>query len=455
MASISSSNNHLPMSKTRLKPLILRDYLLDDLSSCSSNGFKSFPRRQSSTVRRLLDAEIRRSRIFQNKRRIICGIAFTHAVHKASTTLLSAVKILPLPSSSVKSPSPSTKKGLLSRSFSRSFWKKLSRRELNNVDGEVEDDRELEIKRCKSFAEFLQESLDQPSDRISQVSPTDSKVSGEATLSNAAGGDSGSFGSELFTNSEATQLSSSGESETSNENDAVEDRGVVVMRSGDCVGSRVSDGSSVNDNREECVNEEKEQLSPISILECPFEDDEITPHHSHQNETEEKKLLRKSRRFEGLVRLEPVDLDKRIEQYVQRQRHVYDSHHMVEKEKDQSENQANRLFSRVKSRFIEEPNHLLASHKVDNLLLDYFKENGDNETRDDDKLVKIVEEWVMRTQEEEYMFMSWEVREKREIYVQEMRWGCINGDEIKYVVEELGNGFITFLIDELILDLSL
>lgn len=224
MASISSSDHRLPVSKRRLKPLSLRDYLLDDLSSCSSNGFKSFPRRQSSsTVRCLLGAEIKRSGLFHHSRRLTCGFALTHAVQKASTALLSAIKFLPLPSS-VKSSSPS--KGLFSRSFSRNLWKKHSRRELN-VDGE--SGRKMEIQRWRSFGDFLKESQDQPSHQISCVS-SENSFSGEATLSNAAG-DSLSFKNE---NSEVTQSSS----------------GVAVMMSGDFVGSHVSDGSSINDNRE-------------------------------------------------------------------------------------------------------------------------------------------------------------------------------------------------------------
>ncbi|KAG7616995.1 hypothetical protein ISN45_At04g024190 [Arabidopsis thaliana x Arabidopsis arenosa] len=425
MTSISSSDHPLPVSKKRLKPLILRDFLLDDLSSCSSNGFKSFPR--------LLNAEIQRSGMFHHNRRITCGLAFSHAVHKASTALLTAVKLLPFPSS-VKSQSRDrdNKKGL----FSRSFWKKLSRRELNVDVGEKErrtDDREEEIQRCRSFAEFLQESQDQLSDQIYYISPTD-LFSGEVTLSKDAVGDSSSFSSE---DSEVTQ-SSSGV--------------VVVMRSGDCVGSHVSDGSSLNDNTEECENEEKEQLSPISILDCPFQDDAISP-PSHHKETDEKKQMRKRRRLESLVRLEPVDLEKRIEKYEERQ--DYKSH-IIEIEEDQSEIRANRLFALVKSRIIEGQNQLLASHVVDNVLLDFFKENNNNETRDEDKLVEIVEEWVMRRQDDEYnMFMSWKVSEKREIYVKEMKWGCISGDEKEYVVEELGNGFLTSLVDELIHDISL
>ncbi|KAL0699127.1 hypothetical protein Bca4012_055249 [Brassica carinata] len=421
-STISSSGHRLPVNKRRLKPLSLRDYLLDDLSSCSSNGFKSIPRHQSTST-----ADI--------KRRLTCGLAFSHAVQKASTALLSAVKLLPFPSSSVNP--PSRKKRLFSISFSRHLLKKLS-----NVDGEMEN-RKQEIQRCRSFGDFLKESLDdQPSD--------------EDTLSNAAGGDSSSFGSELLTNSELTKSSS----ETSNKNDAVEDvteetsDGGVVMMSGDCVGSHVSEGSSsVNDNREESVNEEKDQLSPISILECPFEDDAINPPNLHQKEIDEKNLMRKVRGFEStIVRVEPVDLRKRIEKDAETQDYYS---HKVETEEDRSENRANRLLALVKSRLTEEPSHLLASQKVDSLLLDFFKEDGHNETRDEDKLVKTVEEWVLRRQEEECMFMSWEVRTKRDVYVKEMKWGRINGEETDYVVEELRNNFVTYLIDELILDLSL
>ncbi|XP_010439242.1 PREDICTED: uncharacterized protein LOC104722728 [Camelina sativa] len=423
MASISSSNHHLPVSKRRLKPLILRDYLLEDLSSCSSNGFKSFPR--------ILNAEVKRSRTFHHSPRLTCGLAFSHAVHKASTALLTAVKLLPFPSS------PSRKRDNKKVLFSRSFWRiKRSRRELN-VDGGTKqetEDREKEIKRWRIFADFLQESQDQMSDH---VFPTDS-FSGEATLSNDAVGGSLSFSSE---NSEVVTHSSSGE--------------VVVIMSGDCVGSHVSDGSSsLHDNTEECVNEEKEQHSPISILECPFEDDAISPPSHHKERDEKTKNERKSRRFESLVRLEPVDLQKRIEQYVGRQ--DYNSDHIIKTEEDQSETRANRLLALVKSRTIEEQNHLLASHVVYNVMVDFFKEKGNNETRDEDKLVDIVEEWVTKRQEEEYnMFTSWGVRENREIYVKEMKWGCINENGREYVVEELGTGFVSSLIDELILDLSL
>ncbi|CAF1743677.1 hypothetical protein Bca4012_043724 [Brassica carinata] len=472
MASITcSSDQRLPTSKRRLKPLILRDYLLlDDLSSCSSNGFKSFPRRQplpsssSSTVRRLLDAEMKLSGLIHKPRltrrsRTTCGTAISNAVHKASTAFLNAVKLIPFHATATLGKGDEKQQGGFSGSFSkRRFWGKpvsQSRREVTVID--VGDG---EIQWWRSAAFFPdEESLGQPSDLFSQIST----VADEATFSVSEdsvitttvniiiGGDSSSSGSEFFTNSsssEIVQSSSSLFSSTSNGNDAVEDGGEI----GESLNARDCDGSSVNCdslcNRKEFVNEEKEQLSPVSILECPFED-EITGLISHQNDTYEKNA-RKSRRVNGLVRLEPLELEKRIEKYVEREEEEY-SYHVVETEEDESENRANRLFALVKSR-IGETNNILAFNVANNLLLDYPQEDNIG-AKEETLMVKKVEDWVMDRQEE--MFMSWEVREKREVYVKEMKWGCINGDEKENVVEELANGFFTFLVDEFIFDLVL
>ncbi|KAL0846537.1 hypothetical protein Bca101_019783 [Brassica carinata] len=475
MASITcSSDQRLSTSKRRLKPLMLRDYLLDDLSSCSSNGFKSFPRRQhppsspSSTVRRLLDAELKRSGLIHKpprltrRSRTTCGTAISNAVHKASTAFLNAVKLLPF-HATVKG-DQKQQGGGFSRSLSkRSFWRKpvsQSRREVTVID--VGDG---EIQWWRSAAFFPdEESLDQPSDLFSQISTVADEsafsISEDAAITTTVN-ISSSSGSDFFTNSSSSEVvqsssSSSGESEeVSNRNDAVENGNEI----GESLNARDCDGSSANRdslcNRKECVNEEKEQLSPVSILECPFKDDEdddeedeITGLISHQNDTYEKNA-RKSRRVNGLVRLEPLELEKRIEKYVEREEEDY-SYHVLEAVEDESENRANRLFALVKSR-IGETNNILASNVADNLLLDYLQEDNIG-AKEETLMVKKVEDWVMDRQEE--MFMSWEVREKREVYVKEMKWGCINGDEKENVVEELANGFFTFLVDEVIFNLA-
>ncbi|EOA19664.1 hypothetical protein CARUB_v10003316mg [Capsella rubella] len=498
---ISSSDQRLSTSKRRLKPLMLRDYLLDDLSSCSSNGFKSFPRRQapsssssSSTVRRLLDAEIKRSglihhhhrrkqtRLTRRSSRTTCGTAISHAVHKASTAFLNAVRLLPFPSSkgdnnsNCNNNNNNNKPVVFSRSLSKrllskSFWRKPLGHSRRVVTGD--GDGEIQWWRSVAFEESL---LDQPFDLISlQLSTATVVEEPTFTISSAANttveefvsGDSSSSGSEFFTNSSSEDVvqsssssfstSSSGESEeVSNENEAVEDGN----ERGESLNPRDCDDSSVNRNnnslcnRQECVNEEKEQLSPVSILECPFKDDEDDDDDDNevdeiteQNDTYEK-IARKSRRLNGLVRLEPLDLEKRIEDYVERQEEY--SFHPLETEEDESEERANRLFALVKER-IGETNDLLASHAADNLLLDYLQED-DIGPKEETLMVKNVEDWVMGRQEE--MFVSWQVKEKREVYVKEMKWGCISGDEKQSVVEDLASGFFTSLVDEFIFDLD-
>ncbi|KAF8113098.1 hypothetical protein N665_0056s0003 [Sinapis alba] len=494
MASITcSSDQRLSTSKRRLKPLMLRDFLLDDLSSCSSNGFKSFPRRQppssSSTVRRLLDAEIKRSSAglshhhhhkprLTRRSRTTCGTAISNAVHKASTAFLNAVKLIPFHSTVTSRKGDQKQQGVFSRSFSKRllskrFWRKPVSHSRRQVTVELGDG---EIQWWISAAFFPdEESLDQPSDLVSQISTVpDEPVTLSASEAAAAvittekfisGADSSSSGSEFFTNSsssETVQSSSSSVSSTrsSGETEEVSIGNDAVVERGESINARDCDGSSTNGssmcNREESVNEEKEQLSPVSILECPFHDDEddddehdaITDHISHQNDTYEK-IARKNRRLNGFVRLEPLDLEKRIEKYVESEEDGY-SYHTQETEEDESESRTNRLFALVKSR-IGETNNILASNIADNLLLDYLQEDNIG-PKEEALMVKKVEDWVMDRQDE--MFMSWEVREMRQIYVKEMKWGCINEDERVCVVEDLANGFFTFLVDEFICDLT-
>ncbi|KAJ0243176.1 hypothetical protein HA466_0203980 [Hirschfeldia incana] len=484
MASITcSSDQRLSTSKRRLKPLMLRDYLLDDLSSCSSNGFKSFPRRQppssSSTVRRLLDAEIKRSGLIHHHKprltkrsRTTCGTAISHAVHKASTAFLNAVKLIPFHSTvtSRKGGDQKQQGANISRSFSKRllskrFWRKPVSHSRREVTVELGDG---EIQWWISAAFFPEEeSLDRPSDLVSQISTVVADEAAAFSASEAAavitadelisGADSSSSGSEFFTNSSSSETvqSSSASSVSSTTligNDA-------VAESEESLDARDCDGSSVNGNsmcnREESVNEEKEQLSPVSILECPFKDDEyddeddaICNHISHKDGTYEK-IATKSRRLNGLVQLEPLELEKRIDKYVESEEDEY-SYHTLETEEDESESRANRLFALVKSR-IGETDNILATNVANNLLLDYLQEDNIG-PKEETLMVKNVEDWVMDRQEE--MFMSWEVREMRQVYVKEMKWGCINEDERERVAEDLANGFFTFLVDEFICDLA-
>ncbi|KAM1024819.1 hypothetical protein ACFX13_038749 [Malus domestica] len=64
--------------------------------------------------------------------------------------------------------------------------------------------------------------------------------------------------------------------------------------------------------------EEKEQFSPVSVLDCPFEDEDDDHTGSPFSrslacmECTQQKLAKNIRRFENPAQLEPVDLDQRI-----------------------------------------------------------------------------------------------------------------------------------------------
>lgn len=205
------------------RPLMLKDYLMvDDLSSCSSNGFKSFPRRQCcTTVRFLLDIDLKSSstpqlppsihnrqnqtQLLRRSRSRASASTTLSALQRASGAFINAVKNLqfhPVKSSSSSSSSASVqsssaRKGglvlLLPRSISRRLWRQSFR--TKGLVKEVEEEKD--IGRWRSFREFLEED-DKPSD--------------QTTTASTRSADSKSWGESEFTVN----------SESSNENDAAE-----------------------------------------------------------------------------------------------------------------------------------------------------------------------------------------------------------------------------------------
>ena len=288
MASITCSyDQRLSTSKRRLKPLMLRDYLLDDLSSCSSNGFKSFPRRQppssSSTVRRLLDAEIKRSGLSHHhhhkprltgRSRTSCGTAINHAVHKASTAFLNAVKLIPFHATVTSRKGDQKQQGVFSRSFSKRllskrFWRKPVSQSRREVTVELGDGA---IQWWISTAFFPdEENLDHGNEAATfSASQAAAVITTEKLIS---GCDSSSSGSVFFTNSsssEAVQSSSSSVSSTttSGEAEEVSTRNDAVVESEESLNARDCDGSSVNGNS--MCNREVSSLKDrfLSGLQC-------------------------------------------------------------------------------------------------------------------------------------------------------------------------------------------
>lgn len=192
---MANNSTDLKLRKQLPKPLMLKDYLLDDLSSCSSNGFKSFPRRQCcTTVRFLLEIDIAKNAHLYKKKELLKSrsTSASSAFQRASSAVIHAVKQLPFASGN----SPS--KQILPRSFSRkflkrSFWKRTHHKE---------------IKRLKSFGE----KKSKPSD-CSPVITTKSTITTVSTSSSStndcySNSKSDSWSDKEFTSSDYLQCSS-------------------------------------------------------------------------------------------------------------------------------------------------------------------------------------------------------------------------------------------------------
>ncbi|PON57508.1 hypothetical protein PanWU01x14_174140 [Parasponia andersonii] len=471
----------------RPKPLMLKDYLLDDLSSCSSNGFKSFPRRQCcSTVRFLLEIDLKQNqpkniankkqRVFRSRSR---SRGFTiSALRRASDAVINAVKQLPLPFPSVNKSSVQNRarKGLLlPRSLSRKllknrFWGKAENNSKDDLDHHT-------IKRSRLFPELEEHDHDQPSDindQINGVATTSKTVASTSLVSSNSKSNSHS-NSNSWCESEFTTTSS--ETATSaNENDVSQkvnkevDISTVGEDTTEVLGPTTAT-CSLNQNAKEWPNEEdKEQFSPVSVLDCPFKDDDQDETTSPFNrrlarlEGTKQKLLQKIRRFENLTQLEPVDLEKRIIAMTS-ELEVVDGHDHQIKIRSSSSSSNDQIEDEKAREMVAKLTETIGAAvpvaPSTNLLCDYFRERME-EDRESNKdfaeaaAMKAAEDWAVGAPTRELVLLGWEVRERSNAYVMDME----KGGKWRKLEEEKGGIGLELealvwdsLIEEVLLDL--
>ncbi|XP_021299433.1 uncharacterized protein LOC110428082 [Herrania umbratica] len=487
MAMINIPTDHIKLRKTlsiEQKPLMLKDYLRDDLNSCSSSGFKSFPRRQCcTTVRFLLEADLKKTKDYSSitkrlLKRSRSKPASTNisTLQRASQAVLNAVKLLPF--ASFKSSSPSlqsnnSRKGLLPRSFSRKLFKRRFWRKAEKEDGE--------IRRWRLFREFLEEK-DQSSDQnnIANVNTTDTSsiIITTTRVSTSTSSNSNSWPESEFL-ADILQ-SSSGNSESLRENDVVDGKTDLPgnKRVSNVTGITVGEHSINCTKGQDWRNEDgKEQSSPVSVLDCPFDDeeDDSSPFKDQLARVEgtKQKLMQKIRRFENLAQLTSVDLEKRIALSeledeslestkepclvsVDNNGNISDE---VKQEKDKEGN--GKLLMLLKAKIPSDS----SKFKADNLLLDFFRERmvEDNNAKKHAKmgleefaldLLKVAEAWVNGNPQE--LLLGWEVQDGRKAYVKEMErnenWRNFYVEKEK-VGSEVELEIFSLLVDELLTDL--
>ncbi|KAK9984468.1 hypothetical protein SO802_033993 [Lithocarpus litseifolius] len=465
--------------------MMLKDFLRDDLSSCSSNGFKSFPRRQccsSTTVRFLLELDLKlrdhssttkitaKQRLFRLRSRSLRSkLTATPPASTTTTTTISALK-KQLPFHSVNSPSSiKTRKGhFLSRSLSR----KLFRRSFWNwkrADKE-EEEKGSDIGRWRLFSEFLNEK-----DEASDIAAT--------TTTSSNSWEESEFTAEILRSSSGNSNSES----VSTSNDVVQgknDLPVKKLNKTERVGVTVGEDSMLGatntysgPNTKEWTNRQKEQFSPVSVLDSPFEDDEDIGSPFESNlaciEGTKQEFMHKIRRFECLAQLEPVVLEERIALCELNHESpqspmqpcplsTQDNNTFNKKEENQTEQliKAQELLDLIRTK--RSPSG--SKFKVDSLLLDFFEEkieennvNASTTTRCDNEfqheILKVTEDWLSGHPQE--LLLGW-LQDGREVCVKDMEKGgmwSILVEEEKEVALEVEDEVWTTLLNDLLLDL--
>lgn len=215
---------------------------------------------------------------------------------------------------------------------------------------------------------------------------------------------------------------------------------------------------------------EKEQFSPVSVLDCPFEDEEEMKSHYFNSTGADHKHVQKRRHFQSAASLEPVDLEKRIacseledEPHSHSTKQCSVSVPIMCTQKGNNnieEDNARDLLNMVKRSI---PSNCLIV-KAENLLFDYFKQSiGENNDVEFDhskkvQLCKVAEDWIQGKPQE--LYLGLEVQEGRRVYnIGEMdkcgEWKNNNCDQEKQQLAlQLENEVFTSLVNELVLDLT-
>ncbi|KAJ4956870.1 hypothetical protein NE237_013653 [Protea cynaroides] len=486
MGSLSSgleneSRTRKPFPNER-RPQMLKDFLRDDLGSCSSNGFRSIPRQACcSTVRNLVEMDLkardsnRSGRVVRSRSK--AASKTISAFQKASVVVINVVKRLPF--SSVKAPPQSksqTNQGIFPRSFSRRLRRSFSKKrdKVENYDIKEIKVRVLvkDIIRWKSFRDLIEEKQQQSLDfspsplHIAAKTATDDADATTITTNSSissSDSNSNSWSDSDFT-SEYLQ-SSGGSPEYSGENEGKEGKECSVEKNmtnsngHNTVGEDSMETATHSvEPKGDCQNVEKEQFSPVSVLDFPDEEDDDDdggetemPSSFHQSlanmERKKQKLMQNIRRFESLAQLEPVDLDKRIVLLEKD-----DSDESSEGEEQEGEDELEAKMAEEKSIELLKLVKPTSSGNLDSVLLDFFKERimGRINEGDYKELMKVGRDWMSDD-------MVLDLEYNRESYVTEMdneggRWRKFEEEQAE-LAAEVERLVLGSLVDELLVDL--
>ncbi|KAI3985479.1 hypothetical protein MKX01_033793 [Papaver californicum] len=359
--------------KSKKKPVmerrivLLKDFLKEEMTSCSSNGFKSFPRKACCTysIRHLVEMDLKsrdltkntsfpkNHHLLRNKSSSTTTSTTISALQKASVAVINVVKYLTFSSSSSSklsslssSSSSSTKQGnSLSRSVSKklkskSFWRKNNSEKNNRkVEKEIIKDsgRVKDIMKRKSFRDLHKRSssslsiqtITTTTNTIYSWSPSSSDSECDHTHDNNHSREFKSFKQkkdtefDLHCSSSISTSTAISISECPADDDSDKLNQKCSSTNQEIVVEEEEISIQKGDLRGEHQYGKVQQFnSPVSTLDFPSEEDEEESSSSSSSslfqsslanmEKSKKKLMQKIRRFEGLGQLDPINLSKRI-----------------------------------------------------------------------------------------------------------------------------------------------
>ncbi|KAL6550075.1 hypothetical protein OROMI_020563 [Orobanche minor] len=444
------------------KPLLLKDHLLDDMSSCSSNGFKSFPRSSSQccTAVRFHHHDSDRKRQQQKK--------YLNFKKKTSRSTLSAFRrrvitdMNRLLFAAAKSPE---KKKLKGSFFARSFSRKILEKSCGFWKTRPE---QKEIGRWKSFDQLMKEEP--------KLSVTDSKSSNSWSEGNFTVSSDSNSSLEVNLNL------------PDGANDVVENGVDVAENGGVSTNSATSSGSDNTDapihttKKQWSSDHEKEQFSPMSVLDCPFGDeDEVSSPFQHTPARAigtKTRLVKEIQRFECLAKLEPLNLAELFALQPDNSDNEssgsplpHTSPSLDEKsvsdigeEENEAERNALELLGRMKANYSRSSGLKLTEDK---LLLDFFREKLSDKCANTKKqrivssfekgMLGEAEDWIAGQNRHE-VFIEWEIMKNRQAYVEDMdgrgEWRTLLDQEREGVTLELENAVFFELMNEVLLEIS-
>ncbi|XVE73937.1 hypothetical protein DITRI_Ditri11bG0158800 [Diplodiscus trichospermus] len=449
----SRQRKHFPLER---RPRMLKDFLLDDSNSCSSNGFRSFPRKagEDSKIRNLIQVDLNSGHAKPNDAQRL-----QRSRSKAASTTISAFQavinaVKNIHFASVKSPS------ILPISLSRKLSKRNSHLNVENKENEIKITvRVKDIIRWKSFRDLVEEKS-RPSDFASSPHHCTTATTGSSCT--PCSSSTGSSWCDSDFTSEYLPSDEYGEYEV--------DMGKKFLP---CVGkdpmettTEVAANTDVGPKGRKNASEEKEQQSPLSVLDFEYEEDDGDSFSSFDQslavmERKKQKLVEKIQRFESLAKLGPVNLEKWMSsEETGEDGNEDDDVEEEEEETNEVEEKAWQLLNLVK-----ETSSLKSAYKkinvcTEKLLLDLFREEIEtkwNRTRNEElecDMVRLAKAWINGEQNET---AKWGAGETREACVKHMdregRWCSKFQEEQEELTMEVESCVVNILVDELLVDL--